>query len=68
LRLGVDEESLQERLRLATFTGRPFGSDQFIEELELTSNRTLWLRQVGRKRKREEVANQAQQAQLTIGV
>src|SRR5437588_2570906 len=30
LRLGVDEESLQERLRLATLTGHPFGSDQFI--------------------------------------
>src|SRR5260370_14302686 len=65
LRLSVDEESLQERLRLATLTGRPFGSEQFIEQLELSSNRTLRLRQVGRKRKYGETANQAQ---LTIGV
>ncbi len=41
LRLGVEDEVLQERLRQATLTGRPFGSDQFIEELELTSNRRL---------------------------
>src|SRR5258708_3865433 len=41
LRLGVEEEALQERLRLATTTGRPFGSDQFIEQLELNSNRRL---------------------------
>ena len=41
LRLGIEEEALQERLRLATLTGRPFGSDQFIDQLELTSNRRL---------------------------
>ena len=39
LRLGVEEEALQERLRRATMTGRPFGSDQFIEQLERTTNR-----------------------------
>ncbi len=50
LQLGIEEEALQERLRLATLTGRPFGSDQFIDDLELTSNRKLRLRQVGRKR------------------
>ena len=68
LQLGIEEEALQERLRLATLTGRPFGSDQFIEELELNSNRALKLKSVGRKRKGEEVANQAQQSLLTIGV
>jgi putative transposase len=49
LRLGVEEEALQERLRLATLTGRPFGSDQFIQDLELTSNRRLRLQRPGRK-------------------
>jgi hypothetical protein len=39
LQLGIEEEALRERLRLATLTGRPFGSDQFIDDLELTSNR-----------------------------
>jgi hypothetical protein len=68
LRLGVEEEALQERLRLATQTGRPFGSDQFIEELELSSNRELKLKSAGRKLKVEEVANQAQQSLLRIGV
>jgi len=50
LRVGVEEEALQERLRQATLTGRPFGSDQFIDELELTSNRKLRLQRVGRRR------------------
>ncbi len=68
LRLGIEEEAFQERLRLATLTGRPFGSEQFIEELELNSNRELKLKSVGRKRKGNEVANQAQQSLLTIGV
>jgi len=31
LRLGVEEQAFQERIRLATMTGRPFGSDQFTE-------------------------------------
>jgi len=41
LRLGLEEEALQERLRLATLSGRPFGSDEFIDQLELASNRRL---------------------------
>ena len=49
LRLGVEAEILQERLRLATLTGRPFGSDQFIQNLELTSNRRLRPQPSGRK-------------------
>jgi putative transposase len=65
LQLGIAEETLQERLRLATVTGRPFGSDQFVEDLELTSNRELKLKQVGRKRKCQEVENQSL---LTMGV
>ena len=48
LRLGVEEEALQERLRRATMTGRPFGSDQFIEQLEQDSNRMLRPRQRGK--------------------
>jgi putative transposase len=63
LRLGVEEEVLQERLRLATLSGRPFGSDQFIEKLELTSNRRLRPKPVGRKLAHKEPANQ-----LTIGL
>jgi putative transposase len=68
LRLGVEEEALQERLRLATLTGRPFGSDQFIEELELNSNRDLKIKSVGRKRKGNAVPDQAQQSLLATGV
>jgi REP-associated tyrosine transposase len=65
LQIGIEEESMQERLRLATLTGRPFGSGQFIKELELASNRELKLKPVGRKPKGKEVANQSL---LTIGV
>jgi len=55
LRLGVEEELLQERLRLATLTGRPFGSDQFIQNLELTSNRRLRPQPSGRKLARKGI-------------
>jgi hypothetical protein len=65
LRIGIEEESMQERLRLATLTGRPFGSGQFIKELELASNRELRLKPAGRKRTGKEVADQSL---LTIGV
>jgi putative transposase len=51
LQIGIEEESMQERLRQATLTGRPFGSGQFIEELESASNRDLRPKAVGRKRK-----------------
>jgi len=30
---GVDEEALSERIRCATLTGRPFGSEHFMESL-----------------------------------
>jgi len=51
LQIGIEEESMQERLRLAALTGRPFGSGQFIEELKAASNRELRPKAVGRKRK-----------------
>jgi putative transposase len=49
LRLGFEEELLQERIRHATLTGRPFGSEQFIQNLEIMSNRRLKVQKVGRK-------------------
>ena len=51
LRTSVDEEAFQERLRLATFTGRPFGSGEFVEDLEKSSNRRLRPGRPGRPRK-----------------
>jgi putative transposase len=50
LRLGVDEEALQERLRSATRTGRPFGSEEFLEEIQRRTSRALRPRQAGRPR------------------
>jgi putative transposase len=64
LRVGVDEEILGERLRTATRTGRPFGSDEFLEEIERNTNRALRPRQVGRPRKAESEP----QLSLKIGV
>jgi putative transposase len=64
LRLGVDEEVLRERLRSATHTGRPFGSEDFLEEIERNTNRALRPRQVGRPRK----APPEPQLSLEIGV
>jgi putative transposase len=53
LRDGIEEEALQERLRSATATGRPFGSEEFRENLERTSGRQLAPRRVGRPKKAE---------------
>jgi putative transposase len=55
LRLGVEEKALRERLRRATMTGRPFGSEQFVAQLELRSNRVLRARQRGPGRDYEEL-------------
>jgi putative transposase len=51
LRVGVNEEALGERIRVATRTGRPLGSAEFIEGLERAANRQLRPRSVGRPRK-----------------
>jgi putative transposase len=51
LRDGIEEEALQERLRSATATGRPFGSEEFRESLERTSGRQLAPRKPGLPRK-----------------
>jgi putative transposase len=64
LRLGVDEEGLRERLRSATRTGRPLGSDEFLDEIERSTSRALRPRPVGRPRK----APQGPQLRLEIGV
>jgi putative transposase len=51
LRSGVDDEALGERIRLATMTGRPFGSAEFTEELEVATHRRLRPRPAGRPKK-----------------
>jgi putative transposase len=51
LRDGIEEEALRERLRVATRTGRPFGSENFVEDLERALNRSLRAREPGRPKK-----------------
>ena len=51
LRIGVEDEALGERIRRATMTGRPFGSAEFTEELELAAHRRLRPRRAGRQKK-----------------
>jgi putative transposase len=46
LAVGCMEES---DIRLATFTGRPFGSDAFVQDLERRLNRTLQRQKPGPK-------------------
>jgi putative transposase len=53
LRLGIDEEAFQDRLRRATDTGRPFGSDEFTQRLERSVDRRLRRLLPGRPRKSE---------------
>jgi len=51
LRVGINEEALAERIRAATRSGRPFGSEQFVKTIEQSANRQLKPRQVGRPHK-----------------
>ena len=48
LRIGIEDEALGQRIRRATMSGRPFGSAEFTEELELVSHRRLRPRPPGR--------------------
>ena len=50
-----------DRLRTATRTGRPFGADPFIEQLEAKLGRRLFPAKRGRKPKRSESAPAANQ-------
>jgi len=65
LRVGVEDEALRQRIRLATMTGRPFGSAEFTEELERAAHRRLRTRPAGRPKKpcSTEPAQQALQFQ-----
>jgi putative transposase len=51
LRDGVEEEALQERLRSATLTGRPFGSTEFAAGLEVAAQRKLLPGRAGRPKR-----------------
>jgi putative transposase len=51
LESSIVEEALAERLRQATVSGRPFGSEDFVAELEEGSGRTLRPRKPGRPKK-----------------
>jgi putative transposase len=65
LRSGVDDEALGERIRSATMTGRPYGSAEFTEELELATHRRLRPRPAGRPKRTcsEGTAQQVMQFQ-----
>ena len=67
LRMGLDEEAMQERLRLATRTGRPFGSNEFGNVLEWSAERPLLRRPGGRRKASEPVPGLEGQVQLEIG-
>jgi putative transposase len=67
LRIGVEEELLEERIRLATITGRPFGSAEFTNELEWFAGRELTPRRSGRPKKNEPASIAKSQLRLKIG-
>ncbi len=69
LRTSVAEDSLAERLREATARGRPFGGEEFVDELERKAERRLRPLSAGRPRKNEEAAGDEQQCmQLRLGI
>jgi putative transposase len=67
LRIGVEEEILGERIRLATMTGRPFGSAGFTEQLEWSAQRQLRPGRPGRPSKSKLQGVVKQQMVLRIG-
>lgn len=67
LRVGVEEEALGERIRLATMTGRPFGSLDFTEELEAAAQRMLRPQRRGRRRGSRSGEIAEEQRVLRIG-
>jgi putative transposase len=69
LRIGTEEEAWGARLQEATRTGRPFGSSQFLEEVENRTDRRLRSVPVGRPRKvRDPEARLVDPRQHEIGV
>jgi hypothetical protein len=52
----ADEEA--QAIRLATYSGRPYGSDGFVRALETELGRSLGRRKGGRPPKRHEAAVQ----------
>lgn len=55
LKLGVNAEAWEERIREATRRGLPFGSDQFVEQMSKSAGRDLKVRPPGRPRKERPV-------------
>jgi len=47
------EATLQEKIRKATSTGRPFGGTKFLDKLEVMLHRNLQPKQGGRPRKKK---------------
>jgi putative transposase len=51
---GVDEETFQQRIREASMCGRPLGSDEFAERLEMEAGRRLRPNPRGRPKKEKK--------------
>ena len=68
LRSGLDDEAIQERLRQATRTGRPFGSVEFLEHVESATRRELRARRAGRPKKAQPAREYDAGRQMEIGV
>ncbi len=51
LKMGVEAEAWEERIREATRRGLPFGRDQFVERMSRLAGRDLKAKPVGRPRK-----------------
>ena len=49
----TDDDQTNNAIRQATRTGRPFGSDNFIDSLEFSLAQTLRPRRAGRPRKEQ---------------
>jgi putative transposase len=47
-----ENDEVDEAIRKATRTGRPFGSDSFVEMLEIRLNQTFRPKRAGRPRKK----------------
>lgn len=68
LERGIDEEALAERIRSATRSGRPLGSEAFVERLEGLAGRRLRRGRPGRRPAEQRAVAAAAGGQITLEI
>ena len=68
LRTSLEEEGWQRRFQEVTLQGRPLGSEEFVEKMELVLGRTLRPRHPGRPRKTDHEQTSIQLVPMVLEI